>query len=214
MPGAFGKLSKSNFSFNAKQKLSIRSPPVAKALGVGDSSMCFWRATEELLPSSLGQTPAFSVSCSGARVLHTSTLLCWQQSAVCCSPFPLNITLASGTAGLLAYPYKSGEIFLPSLCDFVEAQLEHPSAAWKGPTMLWAFLIQPSWVITQPNWISPPFLNITEAWRDTGSIKPQLLKLKMWMCLIACCIRGVHTCGLSEIRIIDPLLKWKKTHST
>ena len=88
------------------------------------------------------------------------------------------------------------------------------SAAWKGSMTLWAFLMQPSRVITHQSWLSPPSLSITDAWRDTDSVQLQLLKLEMCMCLVVCCIRGACTCRLLELCIIDPVLKWKKTHLT
>lgn len=54
-------------------------------------------------PSSLGQTPAFSVLLWSLGLAHIHTALLTAIS-VCRSLFPLNITLASDTASLLVYP--------------------------------------------------------------------------------------------------------------
>lgn len=57
-------------------------------------------------------------------------------------------------------------------------------------------------------------LNITDARRDRDSVQLRFLKLKMCVCLVVCCSRVARTYRLLKMFIIDPVLKWKKTHLT
>lgn len=132
MPGAFGKLSKGNFSLNAKHKIHVHST-LDERSGCGWKlnkpwSIWFWRTTEEPFLPFLGVDTCIGfVSHPGTWVLHTSTLLCWERSAVCwvAAPHSYSELLQHlGVAVMLRFLWKSEKILPPPFVSFVEAQVE------------------------------------------------------------------------------------------